>query len=45
MENGIWNLYEIGLIDKAGNYTFLSKEEVDEIISFLKTLSFNPKDI
>ena len=28
-ENGIWNLYEIGLIDKAGNYTFLSKEEVE----------------
>jgi cytochrome c peroxidase len=24
---------------------YLSKEEVDEIISFLKTLSFNPKDI
>ena len=25
-ENGIWNLYEIGLIDKAGNYTFYLKK-------------------
>ena len=25
-ENGIWNLYEIGLIDKAGNYFYLKKK-------------------
>ena len=24
---------------------YLSEKEVDEVISFLKTLSFNPKDI